>query len=59
MVILPEDELNASVQHRDGWNDGKLRRFTNCFMFKFSKPTMDNAEADKRPERRAKQNTAL
>ena len=26
VAILPEDELNASVQHRDGWHDGERRR---------------------------------
>ena len=54
MEILPEDELNASVQHIDGWLDGEQRRFTNGFMFKCSEPTMDSTQADKRVDRRAK-----
>ena len=28
MVNILEYELNTSVQHRDGWRDGKLRKFT-------------------------------
>ena len=28
MENLPKYELNTSVQHRDGWRDGKLRKFT-------------------------------
>ena len=59
MAILPEDALNALVQHRDGWHDGKLRIFTNCFMFKCSEPTMDNAQADKRADRQAKREIEL
>ena len=54
-----EDELNASVQHKDGWCDGELRIFANCFMFKCSEPSMDSAQVDKRADRRAKRNTKL
>ena len=59
VAILLEDDLNASVQHRDGWRDGEIRIFTNCFMFKCSEPTMDSAHDDKRANRQAKQKTEL
>ena len=54
-----EDELNALVQHKDGWRDGELRIFANCFMFKCSEPTMDSAQADKLADWRAKWKTKL
>ena len=59
MVIFLEDELNASVQHKDGWRDGELRIFANCFMFKCSEPSLDSAQVDKRADQRAKRNTKL